>query len=70
MQKKGRAKKLRGAENKRRERLRGQLLGGVALVGLDPMREMLRLIHKKKLSRQEIACRVVDLMEARKQAVQ
>jgi hypothetical protein len=42
------------------------LQDGTALVGVDLMREMLRMIREKKLSRQEIASRVVDMMEGKK----
>jgi hypothetical protein len=42
------------------------LQDGAALVGVDLMRAMVKMIREKKLSRQEIACRIVDLLEAKR----
>jgi len=42
-----------------------RLRDGIALMSVNLMREMIRMIREKKLSRQEIACRIVDMMEAR-----
>jgi hypothetical protein len=55
-------------KRKRREQLHEHLLDGAVLVGTDLMCEMIRMIKERKLSRQEIACRIVDMMEARNAA--
>ncbi len=59
-------KRKRREKQKVKRKRREQLLDGAALMGIDLMHEMIKMIHARKLSHQEIAVRVVDMMEAQK----